>query len=807
MRSQARAGGDGAQTAGRAAARAVPARNAPEREADAMAEHALGPASMGRSSGIPGPTGLASNQAAISTSAGRAATAPAPEGESQIEDDEEEDLLQTASESAGASTPSARRTPGAEAAVRAVSGPGRLLPEPLRAYFEPRYGTSLAAVRLHTGSEAGSAARAINAEAYTYGTDIAFAPGRYQPASRTGLHLIGHELAHVAQDRGGGGLGLARRTAGPAAASEAAGLAAPDSASERDADRMTDNALSGGSARPAVRADGEEVHRFSGPQHVPEKTYIAGQDPLNDNFLSSAIEYHTAWGLNPQNIDSLEDVIDDLKGDTGALQRIRIVTHASQTNLFTALFEGGPAGIQESELRGFATSEAEGLKSLLFTGPSAGGFFPGSVYSDVLTDARQDNPAALQPFALDTAGSAPSGVLEEFIRRVVDLTAYATGSDAQTQSITAALRTVIAALRTRVRQTALPGGGNSTAAQVTGLESAIAAASGTTFTLPVQNARFMQNLGAAETALSGTFLADLNAVRQRFSASSWIDIRGCRVGQSESYLQAISEFFGRSGNKPHVSGPDWFQSFPTIGVQTVDPAQIRTFSSNRWVRQALDHWFDETGIVARLEWARHIYLRLIIRIGRTELEAADLSGAPSLIGGLSPPDDPSLMLPPLGLGGEMPQLSPRTSPLLGGRPPGQSSLGLQVPSLGSTLLPGLEAEEERLRQEIERLNRLNPEQKLRYYLDQDLLLPYNHNGSGVDIRLLVRNDRRQQALDNWLNSQWAEAAPGLAQLQAMNISDVDPRRVAALQRDRSTRTRTTYFISPDSRYREHIKEI
>jgi hypothetical protein len=804
----------------------APARDAHEREADAMADSALGLSSMGRSSVGPGSTGLTSNQAAISVSPGRAGAAPAREGEGLLErqieeeeedelrrqveeeeEEEEEDLLQPKAESAGTSRAAASHASGAEAAVHAVSGPGRPLPEPIRAYFEPRYGTSLASVRLHTGSEAGSAARAINAQAYTHGADIAFAPGRYQPATRTGLHLIGHELAHVAQGRGANGPDVARRTAGPDVARSATSLAAPDSASERDADCMADHALSGRSARPAVRHDGQEVHRFSRPQHVPEKSYIAGQDPLNDDFLSSAIEYHTAWGLNPQSIDSLEDVIDDLKGDTGALQRIRIVTHASQTNLFTALFEGGPAGIQESELRGFATSEAEGLESLLFTGPSAGGFFASSVYSDVLTDARQDDPAALQPFGLDTAGSTPSGVLDEFIRRVVDLTAYATGNDAQARTITAALRTVAAALRARVRQTALPGGGNPTAAQVTSLESAIAAASGTTFTLPAQNARFMQNLGAAQTAVSGTFLADLNAVRQRFSASSWIDIRGCRVGQSESYLQAISEFFGRNGNKPHVSGPDWFQSFPTIGVQTVDPTQIRARSRDRWIRQALDHWFDETGIVARLEWARLTYLRLIVGIGRAELEAADLSGAPALIGGLSPPDDPSLMLPPLELGGEAPQLSLGTSPLFGGRTPGQSALGLQLPSLGSTLLPGLEAEEERLRREIERLNNLNPDQKLRYYLDQDLLLPYNHNGSGVDIRLLVRNDRRQQALNNWLNSQWEEAAPGLAQLQAMNISDVDPRRVAALQRDRNTRTRTTYFISPDSRYRAHIKEI
>src|SRR5690606_18829754 len=54
-------------------------------------------------------------------------------------------------------------------------------------------------VRVHEGPEA----PAIGAQAYTQGTSIHFAPGRYDPGSQSGQELIGHELAHVVQQSQG----------------------------------------------------------------------------------------------------------------------------------------------------------------------------------------------------------------------------------------------------------------------------------------------------------------------------------------------------------------------------------------------------------------------------------------------------------------------------------------------------------------------------------------------------------------------------------------------------------------------------
>ena len=62
----------------------------------------------------------------------------------------------------------------------------------------------LGAVRVHTDAEASSSARALGAKAYTFGSDVVFSPGSYQPGSRGGQELLAHELAHVVQQSASG---------------------------------------------------------------------------------------------------------------------------------------------------------------------------------------------------------------------------------------------------------------------------------------------------------------------------------------------------------------------------------------------------------------------------------------------------------------------------------------------------------------------------------------------------------------------------------------------------------------------------
>jgi hypothetical protein len=87
----------------------------------------------------------------------------------------------------------------ASAARVAQRDGGKPMSPGLRTFFEPAFGHDFSAVRLHTDAEAGRAARAVRARAYTYGEAILFGPGEYAPQSTEGRRLLAHELAHVVQ--------------------------------------------------------------------------------------------------------------------------------------------------------------------------------------------------------------------------------------------------------------------------------------------------------------------------------------------------------------------------------------------------------------------------------------------------------------------------------------------------------------------------------------------------------------------------------------------------------------------------------
>ena len=90
-------------------------------------------------------------------------------------------------------------TPDLESRIRALRGGGQLLTKPIRAFFEPRFGYDFSQVRIHNDPEGAKLARVLNAEAFTYGRDIYFGEGRYNPGTLTGKRLLAHELTHVVQ--------------------------------------------------------------------------------------------------------------------------------------------------------------------------------------------------------------------------------------------------------------------------------------------------------------------------------------------------------------------------------------------------------------------------------------------------------------------------------------------------------------------------------------------------------------------------------------------------------------------------------
>jgi ribosomal protein S18 acetylase RimI-like enzyme len=85
------------------------------------------------------------------------------------------------------------------AAVGLARTGGKALPQAVLAKMEAAFGADFSAVRVHVGPQASR----IGAIAFTTGNDLYFAPGQYQPESIKGQQLIGHELAHVVQQRQG----------------------------------------------------------------------------------------------------------------------------------------------------------------------------------------------------------------------------------------------------------------------------------------------------------------------------------------------------------------------------------------------------------------------------------------------------------------------------------------------------------------------------------------------------------------------------------------------------------------------------
>jgi ribosomal protein S18 acetylase RimI-like enzyme len=73
------------------------------------------------------------------------------------------------------------------------------LPRDVQGKMEAALGASFSDVRIHVGPEAAS----IGAIAFTWGTDIHFSPGQYNPHTPHGQFLLGHELTHVVQQRAG----------------------------------------------------------------------------------------------------------------------------------------------------------------------------------------------------------------------------------------------------------------------------------------------------------------------------------------------------------------------------------------------------------------------------------------------------------------------------------------------------------------------------------------------------------------------------------------------------------------------------
>ena len=123
-----------------------------------------------------------------------------------------------------------------------VNSSGRPLDGGVRTDMEQRLGQDFSDVRIHDDSTAAASAQAVNAHAYTVGSNIVFQRDRYDPGSAEGRTTLAHELTHVVQQR-----------SGPVDGTSASGGIKVSDPSDRFEREATANAERVMSAAPAVQ--------------------------------------------------------------------------------------------------------------------------------------------------------------------------------------------------------------------------------------------------------------------------------------------------------------------------------------------------------------------------------------------------------------------------------------------------------------------------------------------------------------------------------------------------------------------------
>lgn len=99
----------------------------------------------------------------------------------------------------GEATTSTR--PGVKEQLENSKGLGEALTGSMQRKVKQQYGGDWKDVRIHTDGRAFDLCADLEANAFAYGKDVYFAPGKYDAHTLEGKELLGHELAHVAQQK------------------------------------------------------------------------------------------------------------------------------------------------------------------------------------------------------------------------------------------------------------------------------------------------------------------------------------------------------------------------------------------------------------------------------------------------------------------------------------------------------------------------------------------------------------------------------------------------------------------------------
>ena len=145
-----------------------------------------------------------------------------------------------------------------------VNSGGRPIEPDVREDMEARLGHDFSDVRIHDDAAAADSAKAVNAHAYTVGSNVVFQRDVYDPGSQQGRTTLAHELTHVIQQR-----------SGPVDGTSAPGgikVSDPSDRFEREASANADRVLAGPAPVQALGVSAPAVQR----EEAPEEEEVQG---------------------------------------------------------------------------------------------------------------------------------------------------------------------------------------------------------------------------------------------------------------------------------------------------------------------------------------------------------------------------------------------------------------------------------------------------------------------------------------------------------------------------------------------------
>ena len=169
-----------------------------------------------------------------------------------------------------------------------INAGGRPLEPDVRQDMEARLGHDFSDVRVHDDSAAAASAKAVNAHAYTVGSNIVFQRDSYDPSSTEGKTTLAHELTHVVQQR-----------SGPVDGTSAPGgikVSDPSDRFEREAAANADRAMSASAPVQTLSASGPAVQRAPEEEEEVQGLFLQRakdedeEEPVQGLFVQRAAE-------------------------------------------------------------------------------------------------------------------------------------------------------------------------------------------------------------------------------------------------------------------------------------------------------------------------------------------------------------------------------------------------------------------------------------------------------------------------------------------------------------------------------------